>query len=82
MNANIENIIHEMTPEEKVSLLSGADFWHTAAVERLGVPAVMMCDGPNGLRKQDDKADHLGINQSIRAVCFPTSSAEIGRAHV
>ena len=75
MNANIENIIHEMTPEDKVSLLSGADFWHTAAVERLGVPAVMMCDGPNGLRKQDDKADHLGINQSIRAVCFPTSSA-------
>ncbi len=75
MNTNIENIIHEMTLEEKVSLLSGADFWHTAAVERLGVPAVMMCDGPNGLRKQDDKADHLGINQSIRAVCFPTSSA-------
>ena len=75
MNTNIENIIHEMTLEEKVSLLSGADFWHTAAVERLGVPAVMMCDGPNGLRKQDDKADHLGINQSIKAVCFPTSSA-------
>ncbi len=75
MNANIENIIHEMTLEEKVSLLSGADFWHTAAVERLGVPAVMMCDGPNGLRKQADKADHLGINQSIKAVCFPTSSA-------
>lgn len=75
MNTNIESVINEMTLDEKVSLLSGADFWHTAAVDRLDIPAVMMCDGPNGLRKQDDKADHLGINQSIKAVCFPTSSA-------
>ncbi len=72
---DIKKIISEMTLDEKISLLSGADFWHTKAVERLGIPAVMMCDGPNGLRKQDDKADHLGINQSIKAVCFPTSSA-------
>lgn len=72
---DIKKIISEMTLDEKISFLSGADFWHTKAVERLGIPAVMMCDGPNGLRKQDDKADHLGINQSIKAVCFPTSSA-------
>ena len=75
MTSDIEKIINEMTLDEKVSLLSGEDFWHTKAVERLGIPSVMMCDGPNGLRKQDCNADHLGINQSIKAVCFPTSSA-------
>ena len=75
MKTNMKELIGKMTLDEKISLLAGADFWHTAAVERLGIPAAMMCDGPNGLRKQDDKADHLGINQSIRAVCFPTSSA-------
>lgn len=72
---DIQKTIDEMTLDEKVSLLSGEDFWHTKAVERLGIPSVMMCDGPNGLRKQDSNADHLGINQSIKAVCFPTSSA-------
>ena len=43
--------------------------------ERLGVPAVMMSDGPSGLRKQDEQGDHLGINESIPAVCFPSSAA-------
>jgi beta-glucosidase len=60
-----------MTLEEKAGMCSGADFWHTKAVERLGVPAVMVSDGPHGLRKQADEADHLGINDSIKAVCFP-----------
>ena len=64
-----------MTLEEKCSLLSGADFWHTKAVERLGIPAMMMSDGPHGLRKQDQTGDHLGINDSIKAVCFPTACA-------
>ncbi len=72
---DIEKLISEMTLEEKASLLSGADFWHTKAIERLGIPATMMSDGPHGLRKQDDKADHLGINDSIKAVCFPAGSA-------
>ena len=52
---DIEKILSEMTLEEKASLLSGADFWHTKAVERLGVPAVMVSDGPHGLRKQDQE---------------------------
>lgn len=43
--------------------------------ERLGIPKVMMCDGPNGLRKQPGEADHLGINKSIETVCYPTASA-------
>ena len=72
---DIEKLISEMTLEEKASLLSGADFWHTKAVERLGIPATMVSDGPHGLRKQDEEGDHLGINDSIKAVCFPAASA-------
>ncbi len=60
-----------MTLEEKASLCSGYDFWHTEKIDRLGIPASMVSDGPHGLRKQDDKADHLGVNESIKAVCFP-----------
>ncbi len=71
----IEKIISEMTLEEKASLLSGQDAWHTKAIERLRIPATMVSDGPHGLRKQDQKGDHLGMNDSIRAVCFPTASA-------
>lgn len=73
--ARIRQLISEMTLEEKASLCSGADFWRTKGVERLGIPAVMVSDGPHGLRKQDDKADHLGINDSIKAVCFPAGCA-------
>ena len=72
---DIKNIIAQMTLEEKASLLSGLDFWHTKPVERLGVASVMVSDGPHGLRKQDDSADHLGINESIKAVCLPTACA-------
>ena len=70
-----KELIREMTLEEKCSMLSGSDFWHTQPIERLGIPAVMVSDGPHGLRKQDDKADHLGINESIKAVCFPAACA-------
>lgn len=71
----IKELIAQMTLEEKAGLCSGADFWHTKAVERLGIPAAMVSDGPHGLRKQDDKADHLGVNDSIQAVCFPAGCA-------
>lgn len=72
---DIEKIIKELTLEEKAGLCSGSDFWHTKAVERLGVPSVMVSDGPHGLRKQSDKCDHMGVAQSVEAVCFPTASA-------
>ena len=70
-----KELVAQMTLEEKCSLLSGADFWHTRGVDRLGIKGVMVSDGPHGLRKQDDQADHLGINDSIKAVCFPAACA-------
>ena len=73
--AKIKNIISQMTLEEKAGLCSGLDFWHTKGIERLGVPSEMVSDGPHGLRKQDQAADHLGINDSIQAVCFPAGCA-------
>ena len=72
---DIKALIGKMTLEEKAGLCSGSDFWHTKAVERLDVPAVMVSDGPHGLRKQEEGADHLGIHDSIRAVCFPAACA-------
>lgn len=67
----IKEIVAQMTLEEKAAMCSGADFWHTKKCDRLGIPASMVSDGPHGLRKQNDEADHLGINESIKAVCFP-----------
>ncbi|PPK78542.1 beta-glucosidase [Lacrimispora xylanisolvens] len=72
---DIKKLVGEMTLEEKAGLCSGADFWHTKTVDRLNVPASMVSDGPHGLRKQDEKSDHLGVNDSIKAVCFPTACA-------
>jgi beta-glucosidase len=72
---DISNLVSQMTLEEKASLCSGLDFWHTKGVERLGIPNIMVSDGPHGLRKQAEEGDHLGINDSIKAVCFPTGSA-------
>ena len=71
----IKKIVSEMTLEEKAGMCSGADFWNTKAVERLGIPSVMMSDGPHGMRKQEGEADHLGLNESVEAVCFPAACA-------
>ena len=74
MKRDIKKIISEMTLEEKAGLCSGLDFWRTKQVERLGIPSIMVSDGPHGLRKQPDEADHLGINKSVPATCFPSGS--------
>lgn len=71
----IKELVSKMTLEEKASLCSGLDFWNTKGIERLGIPSVMVSDGPHGLRKQEEAADHLGMNESIKAVCFPAGCA-------
>lgn len=70
-----ENVLQHMTLHEKCMLLAGADCWHTAGCERLGVPPVMMADGPHGLRKQEGDTDIMGVHDSVPVTCFPTSSA-------
>ena len=74
MTRDLKKLISEMTLEEKASLCSGADFWHLKGIERLGIPSIMVTDGPHGLRKQPEGADHLGINDSIPATCFPSAA--------
>ena len=72
---DIDAVLAQMTNEEKAQMCSGRDFWHSQDLPRLNVPSAMMCDGPNGLRKQIGQGDHLGINESIETVCYPTASA-------
>ncbi|MCM3786722.1 glycoside hydrolase family 3 C-terminal domain-containing protein [Neobacillus mesonae] len=74
MKLNVNEILSQMTLEEKASLISGKDFWNLKGIERLGVPSIMVTDGPHGLRKQDGSADHLGLNASVPATAFPTAS--------
>ena len=69
-----QELISRMTLEEKASLMSGANFWNTKPVPRLGIPSMMMTDGPHGLRKQGGQADHLGLNKSIPATCYPSAA--------
>ena len=70
---DIQQIISTMTLEDKVSLCTGGDFWHTKAMPQYGIPAIMMSDGPHGLRCQAAEADMIGINESLPATCFPTA---------
>ena len=74
MNRDIDKIISQMTLEEKAGLCSGLDAWHTKSVERLNIPSIMMSDGPHGLRKQAAESDHLGLHQSVPAICFPSGA--------
>ena len=71
---DIKAMIKEMTLEEKAGLCSGASIWTTQAIPEHGIPAIMMTDGPHGLRKQEGKGDHLGLNESIPSTCFPTAA--------
>ena len=65
------DIVEKLSLEEKASLCSGKDMWHFKGIERLGIPEVMVTDGPHGLRKQEEK--QLLLNQSVKATCFPTA---------
>ena len=70
---NPKELLSQLTLQEKASLCSGLDFWHLKGVERLSIPSIMVTDGPHGLRKQGEKSDHLGLNNSVPATCFPTA---------
>ncbi|MDQ0257055.1 beta-glucosidase [Evansella vedderi] len=74
----IRQLIQELTLEEKAGLCSGLNFWHTKPVERLGIPSVMVTDGPHGLRKQKQGADNLGLFDSVPATCFPSAAGLAG----
>ena len=63
-----------MTIEEKAAFLSGKGEWETRDFERLGIPSIFCSDGPHGIRKQAGAGDHLGLNESLPATCFPTAA--------
>jgi len=67
------DLISQMTLKEKASLCSGKDFWHLKGVKRLGIPEIMVCDGPHGLRKQNSENKEVGLTNSYPATCFPTA---------
>lgn len=71
---NIEALIGQLTLEEKAALLQGWSTWTTLEVKRLGIPPIFLSDGPHGLRKQAGAGDHLGLNASVPATCFPTAA--------
>ena len=75
---DIEKILQQMTLEDKIALCSGENFWETKKYEKYGIPSLFMCDGPHGLRKQEDVADMLGVNESRKAVCFPAEVTTAG----
>ena len=69
-----EEIISKMTLAEKCGILSGKDVWHTREVPGAQIPSIMLSDGPSGLRKQEGEGDHLGLNASVKATCFPSAA--------
>lgn len=68
------DIINSLDLEQKCALLSGGTVFTTRALPGKGIPAITLSDGPNGVRKQAGAADHLGLNPSVPATCFPTSA--------
>lgn len=69
-----QELLNKLTIEEKAALLSGRTVWETRAIPRLGIPSLFLSDGPHGIRKQAGAGDHLGLNASLKATCFPTAA--------
>lgn len=69
-----QEMIQKMTLEEKAALLSGKGEWQTWDLERIGLPSMFCSDGPHGIRRQAGAGDHLGLNPSLPATCFPTAA--------
>ncbi|MFU1794325.1 glycoside hydrolase family 3 C-terminal domain-containing protein [Paenibacillus azoreducens] len=72
MTRNLKELIAQMTVEEKASLCSGLNMWQTKAVERVGIPSIVMTDGPHGLRKQERPGDMS--SKTVPATCFPSGA--------
>ena len=77
-----QDMIKKLTLEQKCALLSGKNTWQTQTYPKQGVPAIWLSDGPNGLRKQAGAADHLGLNPSEPATCFPPAATIANRIRV
>ncbi len=75
MGLKYESIISRMTLEEKALMMSGKNTWQTVDFEKYGIPSMTMSDGPHGLRRQAGAGDHLGLNASLPATCFPTAAS-------
>lgn len=73
-NLRYEQIIRQLTIDEKISLLSGKDFWQTRDIPRLHIPSIYLADGPHGIRRQAVAAERMGLNKGIPATCFPTEA--------
>lgn len=71
----IKEKISKLTLRQKAELMTGKDFWQTMNIDELEIPSIFLADGPHGIRKQAAAADHLGLNASIPATCFPTAAA-------
>ena len=74
MDRKHQDIIDQLTLKEKASLITGKDFWQTMNIDRLNIPSAFLSDGPHGVRRQAAAADHLGLNASIPATCYPTAA--------
>ena len=69
-----KEILAQMTLEEKASLCDGADFWHMKGMEKYGIPCIMVCDGPHGLRKKDCSKKGDSLSNSVPAISYPTAA--------
>ncbi|CYY85919.1 glucocerebrosidase [Streptococcus suis] len=69
-----QEIINRLTLEEKAALMSGKSVWETKDYPEKGIPSIFLSDGPHGIRKQEGEGDHLGLNASVPATCFPTAA--------
>ena len=74
MARKYQSIIDKLTLKEKASLVTGKDFWQTKNIDKAGIPSAFLSDGPHGVRRQAAAADHLGLNASIPATCYPTAA--------